>query len=205
MILSAEVGRQRQARDGLLAAVHSGEISRERLDQAVRNVLTVKARFGLLPGPSAQPRPDGRQAARERRGAGDRSCWESPRSCCPGAWPAAGPRPHARRPRPVGARQAQTVEVDIAGDVIVGRPTEITIRATNPVPDANQGSLTVSLPGNPNVEILGASTGGAKVFQPGEQMYNFGSGRNAADLGAGRRVVRQLRGRPARATSCGCA
>jgi beta-N-acetylhexosaminidase len=54
MILSAEVGRQRQARDGLLAAVQSGEISRERLDQAVRNVLTVKARFGLLPGLAAQ-------------------------------------------------------------------------------------------------------------------------------------------------------
>jgi beta-N-acetylhexosaminidase len=54
MILSAEVGRQRQARDGLLAAVKSGEISRARLDQAVRNVLTVKARFGLLPGVAAQ-------------------------------------------------------------------------------------------------------------------------------------------------------
>jgi beta-glucosidase-like glycosyl hydrolase len=53
MILSAEVGRQRQARDGLLAAVKSGEISRDRLDQAVRNVLTVKARFGLLPGLTA--------------------------------------------------------------------------------------------------------------------------------------------------------
>jgi beta-N-acetylhexosaminidase len=54
MILSAEVGRQRQARDGLLAAVKSGEVSRARLDQAVRNVLTAKARFGLLPGLSAQ-------------------------------------------------------------------------------------------------------------------------------------------------------
>jgi beta-N-acetylhexosaminidase len=54
MILSAEVGRQRQARDGILAAVKSGEISRDRLDQAVRNVLTVKARFGLLPGLAAQ-------------------------------------------------------------------------------------------------------------------------------------------------------
>jgi beta-glucosidase-like glycosyl hydrolase len=54
MILSAEVGRQRQARDGLLAAVKSGDISRDRLDQAVRNVLTVKARFGMLPGLPAQ-------------------------------------------------------------------------------------------------------------------------------------------------------
>jgi beta-N-acetylhexosaminidase len=52
IILSAEVGRQRQARDGLLAAVQSGEISRERLEQAVRNVLQVKARFGLLGVPT---------------------------------------------------------------------------------------------------------------------------------------------------------
>jgi beta-N-acetylhexosaminidase len=54
MILSAEVGRQRQARDGLLAAVESGAISRARLDEALRHVLTAKARFGLLPGTQAQ-------------------------------------------------------------------------------------------------------------------------------------------------------
>jgi beta-N-acetylhexosaminidase len=52
IILSAEVGRQRQARDGLLAAVQSGEISPERLEQAVRNVLQAKARFGLLGVPA---------------------------------------------------------------------------------------------------------------------------------------------------------
>ena len=54
MILSAEVGRQRQARDGLLAAVKSGAISQDRLDEALRHVLTAKARFGLLPGTQAQ-------------------------------------------------------------------------------------------------------------------------------------------------------
>jgi beta-N-acetylhexosaminidase len=53
MILSAEIGRQRQARDGLLAAVESGDISRARLDEAVRHVLTAKAKFGLLPGTTA--------------------------------------------------------------------------------------------------------------------------------------------------------
>jgi beta-glucosidase-like glycosyl hydrolase len=54
MILSAEIGRQRQARDGLLAAVESGAISQARLDEAVRHVLTAKARFGLLPGTQAE-------------------------------------------------------------------------------------------------------------------------------------------------------
>jgi hypothetical protein len=73
----------------------------------------------------------------------------------------------------------QNVEVEIAGDAIVGRPTEIVIRAANPSGDANQGSITVSLPGNPNVEIVGASAPGAKLFQPGEPMFNFGTGRNA--------------------------
>jgi beta-N-acetylhexosaminidase len=48
LILSAEVAQQRQARDGLLAAVRDGRITRERLDQAIRNVLAVKARYGLL-------------------------------------------------------------------------------------------------------------------------------------------------------------
>jgi beta-N-acetylhexosaminidase len=52
LILSAEVAQQRQARDGLLAAVKDGRITRERLDRAIRNVLTVKARFGLLGVPA---------------------------------------------------------------------------------------------------------------------------------------------------------
>ena len=52
LILSAELAQQRQARDGLLAAVRDGRISPERLDEALRNVLTVKARFGLLDVPA---------------------------------------------------------------------------------------------------------------------------------------------------------
>jgi beta-N-acetylhexosaminidase len=51
LILSAELPRQQQARDALVAAVRSGEISRERLEQADRNVLQVKARFGLIGAP----------------------------------------------------------------------------------------------------------------------------------------------------------
>ena len=53
VIVSAELARQRQARDALLAAVQSGDIPRERLDAAVRHVLAVKARAGLLGGPVA--------------------------------------------------------------------------------------------------------------------------------------------------------
>gem|GEM_PF-2694753 len=95
---------------------------------------------------------------------------------CPTVANAAGPS------GPVGstARQdAQTIEIEVVGDVVAGRPTEVVIRATNPAQDASQGSITVSLPGNPNVEIVGASAPGAKLFQPGEQMFNFGAGRQA--------------------------
>jgi len=48
IIMSAELARQRQARDALLLAVQNGGISRERLDEAVRHVLQAKARAGLL-------------------------------------------------------------------------------------------------------------------------------------------------------------
>jgi beta-N-acetylhexosaminidase len=53
LILASELPRQREARDALLAAVGSGEIPRARLDEAVHNVLVVKARYGLL-GPGVQ-------------------------------------------------------------------------------------------------------------------------------------------------------
>jgi hypothetical protein len=72
-----------------------------------------------------------------------------------------------------------TIEVEVVGDVLVGQPNEVVFRAANPAPDANQGSITVSLPGNPNVEIVNASAPGAKLFQPGESMFNFGTGSNA--------------------------
>jgi len=54
LILSAEFPRQQQARDALVAAVRDGTIPRERLDEAVRNVLQVKARFGMLGNPATQ-------------------------------------------------------------------------------------------------------------------------------------------------------
>ena len=48
VILSAEFARQKQSRDALLAAVQDGTISQARLNEAVMNVLLVKARYGLL-------------------------------------------------------------------------------------------------------------------------------------------------------------
>jgi beta-glucosidase-like glycosyl hydrolase len=57
LIMSAELPRQLQARDALVAAVRDGTISSGRLDEAVRNVLRVKVRFGLLGESAAQPGP----------------------------------------------------------------------------------------------------------------------------------------------------
>jgi beta-glucosidase-like glycosyl hydrolase len=50
LIMSSSLSQQRTARDALVAAVRSGQISRDRLDEAVRHVLTVKAKVGLLGG-----------------------------------------------------------------------------------------------------------------------------------------------------------
>jgi beta-N-acetylhexosaminidase len=50
IILSAEYGRQQQSRDAILAAVQDGRIPQERLNQAVMNVLLVKAQYGVLSG-----------------------------------------------------------------------------------------------------------------------------------------------------------
>jgi beta-N-acetylhexosaminidase len=46
---------QRAARDALLAALASGQLRRDRLDEALRHVLTVKSRFGLLDGTAPPP------------------------------------------------------------------------------------------------------------------------------------------------------
>jgi beta-N-acetylhexosaminidase len=54
IILSAEYPRQKQARDALLGAVQDGRITQDRLQQAVMNVLVVKARYGLLGEAAAQ-------------------------------------------------------------------------------------------------------------------------------------------------------
>ena len=94
-------------------------------------------------------------------------------------WPTAALAAHGDPPTGMVRQGGQTVEIEVVGDPIVGRPSEVAFRAANPAPDANQGSITVSLPGNPNVEIVSASAQGARLFQPGEQMFNFGTGRNA--------------------------
>lgn len=52
LIMSAELPRQRQARDAVLDAVRTNQISRERLIEAVRHVLDVKDRVGLLGEPA---------------------------------------------------------------------------------------------------------------------------------------------------------
>ena len=55
LIIGGDLSRQRASRDALLAALASGELARERLDEAVRRVVRTKARVGLLgdPGPVA--------------------------------------------------------------------------------------------------------------------------------------------------------
>ncbi len=50
LIIAGGIARQRESRDALLAALETGELSRDRLDEALRHVLTVRARFGLLGG-----------------------------------------------------------------------------------------------------------------------------------------------------------
>jgi beta-N-acetylhexosaminidase len=53
LIIGGGIPRQRQSRDALVAAVRSGELNQGRIDEAVRHVLAVKARFGLLGGPTS--------------------------------------------------------------------------------------------------------------------------------------------------------
>lgn len=55
LIIAGPIERQRASRDALLEALRSGELSRDRLDDAVRHVLEVKARFGLLGGSAPAP------------------------------------------------------------------------------------------------------------------------------------------------------
>jgi beta-N-acetylhexosaminidase len=55
LIVAGDLARQRESRDALLSALAAGSLSRERVDDAVRRVLRVKARFGLLGGPAAPP------------------------------------------------------------------------------------------------------------------------------------------------------
>jgi beta-N-acetylhexosaminidase len=55
VIMSGGATRQRAARDALLAALDSGQLSRERVAEALRRVVEVKARFGLLDGMPVAP------------------------------------------------------------------------------------------------------------------------------------------------------
>jgi beta-N-acetylhexosaminidase len=48
LIIAGDLQRQRASRDALLAALQDGRLARSRLDEAIRHVLRVKARFGLL-------------------------------------------------------------------------------------------------------------------------------------------------------------
>ena len=54
LIIGGDLARQRQSRDAVLTALSSGELGHDRLDEAIRRVLRVKARFGLLGGPAAE-------------------------------------------------------------------------------------------------------------------------------------------------------
>jgi hypothetical protein len=85
----------------------------------------------------------------------------------------------ARAAQEFDVRQGgQTIEIQFFGDVVVGQPVSVEFRAANPAPDANQGSITVSLTGDPGLTIEVEAGDGAKVYRPGEPMYNFGSGQN---------------------------
>ena len=57
LIISGGIPRQREARDALLAALASGQLGRDRVEDAVRHVLQTKARFGLLGDPGPAPVP----------------------------------------------------------------------------------------------------------------------------------------------------
>jgi beta-N-acetylhexosaminidase len=50
LIVAGGLARQRESRDAILAAIGRGELTRERIDESVRRVLRVKARFGLFGG-----------------------------------------------------------------------------------------------------------------------------------------------------------
>lgn len=57
LIIGGDLDRQHAARDALLDALGTGALSRERLGEALRHVLTVKARFGILAGREDEPLP----------------------------------------------------------------------------------------------------------------------------------------------------
>ena len=68
---------------------------------------------------------------------------------------------------------------DFPADPQPGRPFVLDLVAVNRGTVApNGGSITVSFPGNPTVRLVNSSIANARVFEPGEPMYNFQQGGN---------------------------
>jgi beta-N-acetylhexosaminidase len=55
LIVGGDLERQRTSRDALLDALATGALARERVEEAVDHVLTIKARFGLLDAAAVPP------------------------------------------------------------------------------------------------------------------------------------------------------
>jgi hypothetical protein len=81
---------------------------------------------------------------------------------------------------PATRQSGGTIDVQVIGDVIVGQPASVEFRATNPTQDSSQGSITVSFSGDPSLDIQIESGDGAKLYRPGESMFNFSSGQNTS-------------------------
>ncbi|MFN8524784.1 MAG: serine/threonine-protein kinase [Chloroflexota bacterium] len=69
------------------------------------------------------------------------------------------------------------------GEIQPGQPFDIEFRGVNNGAPATGGSITISFPGNSNVQILASSTlpsgeSYAKLFQPGDLMFNFRDSQN---------------------------
>ena len=67
------------------------------------------------------------------------------------------------------------LQIDAPEVAVPGQPVEIGVTATPSVQDSQAGSITISLPGNPAVEVV-RSTGPTTIWQPGQTMYHFGQG-----------------------------
>jgi predicted Ser/Thr protein kinase len=71
-----------------------------------------------------------------------------------------------------------------ATEIQPGAPFELIFRAVNNGAQAQGGSITIGIAGGHDLEIVNTSRlpGGdsyARIFEPGEQMFNFAQGRNA--------------------------
>jgi serine/threonine-protein kinase len=92
----------------------------------------------------------------------------------PPATPTARPSASAPRPELTGRPPS---------DVRIGQPFEVEFQATNRGAAAERGSITISVTGAADIRVLNSTVkdgGGsyAKLFQPGEPMYEFKEGAN---------------------------